>query len=640
MAFNKQQAQAPHANPLTKVDRHKDVRQSVDRRKRATRTASRCLLESLENRQLMAFSANVNFQPLWSATPSGNYPDVGLSYGSRFGITYGWNQDNSSNAVRRFQNNDLRLDTFANFGSGNQARSWEIDVPSGTYNVTLSAGDPASNDAYYIVNVENQTAINGSPTANNRFIERSVTVVVTDGKLTVSSGDGPWNNRLNFINVQQVSDRTTLTSGTNSNTNVPLPSPAPTPTPTPSPTPSPFPSPASGAPYQPWSAWVNRGNGSDLSLTWQDGSSNEEGFRIEVSTDGWNWNRVATTPANATAFLITGLPANTRYTVRVQAFNSVGSSEFRLSNTVTTGSSNPNPTPAPTPAPAPTPTPIPQPTPGNNGGSVRPVINDASIANRYDRVTFSDEFNGWSLDQSKWRHEFPGPRRHAVDVPEAVSVENGDLVIRTYTENNIHYTGIVSTRDNFSQAQGYYEARIDFDSAPGMWSAFWIHSWNMHNGNAGRSPGNASSLGNEVDVVEHRSHDAGNNYRGNKASLAVHWDGYRENQRTIYEDSDRLGNINADQGYHVYGVEWTNSAYNFYVNGRFWYTLNRQVALDRGITTNPISNFPQFLILSSEVQNGIWAGNVPNGGYGDRASTNVKMKVDYVRVFASSTPIA
>jgi len=40
------------------------------------------------------------------------------------------------------------------------------------------------------------------------------------------------------------------------------------------------------------------------------------------------------------------------------------------------------------------------------------------------------------------------------------------------------------------------------------------------------------------------------------------------------------------------------------------------------------------MILSSEVRDGNWAGNVPAGGYGSMASTVTNMQVDYVRVYA------
>jgi hypothetical protein len=48
----------------------------------------------------------------------------------------------------------------------------------------------------------------------------------------------------------------------------------------------------------------------------------------------------------------------------------------------------------------------------------------------------------------------------------------------------------------------------------------------------------------------------------------------------------------------------------------------------------PISKAPEFLILSSEVKDKDWAGTIPPGGFGRRASSRTRMLVDYVRYYA------
>jgi len=47
----------------------------------------------------------------------------------------------------------------------------------------------------------------------------------------------------------------------------------------------------------------------------------------------------------------------------------------------------------------------------------------------------------------------------------------------------------------------------------------------------------------------------------------------------------------------------------------------------------PVSHRSQYLILSSEVRNGGWAGSVPAGGYGSRLASTTRMTVDYVRSY-------
>lgn len=65
-----------------------------------------------------------------------------------------------------------------------------------------------------------------------------------------------------------------------------------------------------------------------ISLSWQDNSSNEDGFRIYYSLDGQHWPVKGTAEANCTSYVATDYLPATEYTFRVKAFNSVGESDF------------------------------------------------------------------------------------------------------------------------------------------------------------------------------------------------------------------------------------------------------------------------------------------------------------------------
>ena len=67
---------------------------------------------------------------------------------------------------------------------------WELAVPNGTYQVRVVSGDPANFDSVYRLLVEGTLAINATPTSTTRWFEATATVLVTDGRLTVSNSPG------------------------------------------------------------------------------------------------------------------------------------------------------------------------------------------------------------------------------------------------------------------------------------------------------------------------------------------------------------------------------------------------------------------------------------------------------------------
>jgi hypothetical protein len=74
-----------------------------------------------------------------------------------------------------------------------------------------------------------------------------------------------------------------------------------------------------------------------INLTWTDNAANEFGFKIErkLSSSG-TYTQIALVGANVTAYLNTGLSANTAYSYRVRAYNTDGHSSFSNEASATT----------------------------------------------------------------------------------------------------------------------------------------------------------------------------------------------------------------------------------------------------------------------------------------------------------------
>ncbi len=161
----------------------------------------------------------INFQPAAAAVPPGYLPDSGAVYANRGnGFAYGWNADNS--AATRERNSpdayDQRYDTLIHLQKPeNPDAVWELALPPGVYDVYAVAGDPAASDGFMHSTAEGQTLLSGAPGDNHRFIAWTLSVPVTDGRLTVRSGSSAVNNKLLFLEVYRTAT---------------LPTPSPTPT--------------------------------------------------------------------------------------------------------------------------------------------------------------------------------------------------------------------------------------------------------------------------------------------------------------------------------------------------------------------------------------------------------------------------
>ena len=239
---------------------------------------------------------------------------------------------------------------------------------------------------------------------------------------------------------------------------------------------------------------------------------------------------------------------------------------------------------------------------------------------------WNDEFSGTSLDTTKWDYWLPGARRNAVNIADAVSVGGGNLTITTYTSNSVNYTSMIATDGTFRPRFGYWETSIAWGDTNGMWSAMWMQSPTM-----GTYLNDAFVSGSEIDVAEHRSTDGTSN--GDIINVVqpnVHWNGYAGSAASSGGNNYGSG---LGSGFHTYGLQWTPANYTIYIDGnnvRNWNYAQNAV---------PVSLSTEWMILSSEVQNNLWSGAIPTGGYGSLATSTTKMSVDYVRYYAPTNDL-
>jgi len=238
-------------------------------------------------------------------------------------------------------------------------------------------------------------------------------------------------------------------------------------------------------------------------------------------------------------------------------------------------------------------------------------------------LVWGDEFNGSSLDTTKWDYWVNNRTWGQAynDGAVAVSVSNGHLVITTKTTSGTTYTAMVASDNHFRPRYGYYEASIEWGDYSGMWSAFWLRSPTM-----GTYLDDAFVSGAEIDCCEHRYLGIYGTNIANIVSDNIHWNGYGAQEQST--GSPNVGTGLAT-GFHTYSLLWAYDSYNFGIDGStIWQTGSA------GSPPTPPFGSDVYILLTSQVEcdsGTCWAGLIPSGGY--PTGTN-QMIVDYFHYYA------
>lgn len=192
------------------------------------------------------------------------------------------------------------------------------------------------------------------------------------------------------------------------------------------------------------------------------------------------------------------------------------------------------------------------------------------------KLVFDDEFDGDTLDTSKWGYNYSWGHSHnhaAWCVPENVIVKDGvltllgenkqhpDAVGKNGKFNNkdypiIYTSGAVNTHHKFNFNYGYFEASIKAPKGKGMWPAWWMLT-------DGWPP--------EIDMLEILCS------KPTKLHVNYHWGSSWQNERS----SEGVPDVGFDmtEDYHVYGFDWTPQYFKYYVDGKLVKTFTDKNAI-------------------------------------------------------------
>jgi hypothetical protein len=162
------------------------------------------------------FSARINFSNNQTQVPAGYLNDTGAAYGAHGSLTYGWlangtPTDNSAQARDRdvAVSPDELHDSLTHLQKpANPNAAWQIAVPNGTYEVHILTGDPTATDSVYSLNADGVNVVTATPNSLNLWADGTQTITVTNGLLTVASGAGAGNNKIDAIDILPVAPAT------------------------------------------------------------------------------------------------------------------------------------------------------------------------------------------------------------------------------------------------------------------------------------------------------------------------------------------------------------------------------------------------------------------------------------------------
>ncbi len=224
-------------------------------------------------------------------------------------------------------------------------------------------------------------------------------------------------------------------------------------------------------------------------------------------------------------------------------------------------------------------------------------------------MTFEDEFEGDSLDLSKWEY-CPEWKRQDLECyweNDCTSVKDGKLVLTSEYRDGKYYMGAVRSKGKFEQTYGYFEVKCTLNTIPGYWSAFWLMSESVVNEN------NSGVDGTEIDIMESAFFDT------SQVNHALNWDGYGAAQKAVWYQTQKDGLY---EGYHTFSLLWTEEEYVFYVDGAESYRTRAEEA-------GGVSTAPSYLKFTTET--GSWTATQLDE---ERFPDNVY--VEYIRAYSKS----
>jgi len=259
----------------------------------------------------------------------------------------------------------------------------------------------------------------------------------------------------------------------------------------------------------------------------------------------------------------------------------------------------------------------------------------SSLAAQSYQLVWSDEFNGNSLDTSKWGYQnlCDGAGNNELECytsrTQNVAVRNGTLVITPLVENyggRKYTSGRVSTSGKYSWKYGRFDVRAKIPDGIYLWPAIWMMPE--------RSVYGSWALSGEIDIME--NHGGQNREHSSTLHHGGQWP-----KNTNTGSGSRQASVDLTQDFHVYSAIWTPESIQFALDGDVYFTVSLQRSFNNAAAGSfPYANngapFDQnfHFIINLAIGGGFFGGNSQALTQDQaRAWRSPEFLIDYARVY-------
>ena len=249
------------------------------------------------------------------------------------------------------------------------------------------------------------------------------------------------------------------------------------------------------------------------------------------------------------------------------------------------------------------------------------------------RLVWSDEFDGPAgapPDSSKWNYDLGGGGWGNQEIEiytnspaNAFLDGQGRLIIRAIRDADGRYTSARlqtgAPRASTHTADGAWlygriEVRAKLPSAKGVWPAFWTLGENF-------ASAGWPSCG-EIDIMENFG-----TFRGNRTlnNATLHGPGY-SGAKGLTQTQPLPDKHTVDDGFHVYGIEWSPDSIEWNVDGDLYHKLT---PASLPASAKWVFNAPQFLLLNLAIGGPRTFLGTPDA----ETPFPQEMAVDWVRIY-------